>query len=325
MKLAHILFATSLAGCTAAAAAQEITLFEGENFSGRRFAANSSMPNLDPSGFNDRASSVIIRTGTWQLCSDAYYRGNCVTLQPGDYATLGAMGLSNRLSSVREIGWNSGGGGGGGGGMPGGGGSGARAQLFEGEGFAGQSVVMEQTLPNFDQSGFNDRGRSLIVFSGTWQLCSDAHFQGDCRNYGPGRYDSLGGTNGQTSSARPVSGGGGGGGPVPTGGGGGPTAGGNWGGQTRVVLYEQPNFSGRSYVLTVDMLRNFDRTGFNDRASSIRVERGYWVFCTDANFEGDCRTFGPGDYPNLPPGMNNRISSGRKVNNDYPYNQQPRW
>jgi hypothetical protein len=201
MKITHILFATALAGCAVAAAAQEITLFEGENFSGQRFAANGSMPNLDPSGFNDRASSAIIRGGTWQLCSEAYYRGNCVTLQPGNYPTLGAMGLANRLSSLREIGWNTGGGGG----VPGGGGGGygARAQLFEGEGFGGQSVMMEQTLPNFDQSGFNDRARSLIVFSGTWQLCSDAFFQGDCRNYGPGRYDSLGGTNGQTRSARP--------------------------------------------------------------------------------------------------------------------------
>ena len=57
----------------------------------------------------------------------------------------------------------------------------------------------------------------------------------------------------------------------------------------------------------------------------MRVERGYWMFCTDANFEGECRTFGPGDYPSLPGGMGNRISSGRKVNDEYPYNQPPRW
>jgi Beta/Gamma crystallin len=91
------------------------------------------------------------------------------------------------------------------------------------------------------------------------------------------------------------------------------------------VMYEYPNFGGRSFVLTTDVLRNFDPTGFNDRAASMRVERGYWMFCTDANFEGECRTFGPGDYPSLPGGMSNRISSGRKVNDEYPYNQPPRW
>ncbi len=313
MKLTRMLAAVVLIGCAAAVAAQEIVLFEAENYGGRRFSVSGSLPNLDPTGFNDRASSAVVRSGIWQLCSDAYYHGDCVTLQPGNYSTLAAMGLANRLSSLREVGWS----GGGAGGSPvvggGGGGHGARAQLFEGEGFAGESIVIDQTLPNFDQSGFNDRARSLIVMSGTWQLCSDAHFQGDCRTYAPGRYTSLGGTNGQTSSARPVGGGGSG------------SAGGNWGGQTRVVLYEQPGFSGRSFVLTNDMLRSFDDVGFNDRASSLRVERGYWMFCTDANFGGECRTFGPGDYPTLPPGMSSRISSGRKVNNDYPYSQQPRW
>ena len=31
----------------------------------------------------------------------------------------------------------------------------------------------------------------------------------------------------------------------------------------------------------------------------MRVERGYWMFCSDANSCGECRTFGPGDYPSL--------------------------
>ena len=90
-------------------------------------------------------------------------------------------------------------------------------------------------------------------------------------------------------------------------------------------MYEFPNFGGRSFMLNTEILRNLDGTGFNDRASSMRVERGYWMFCTDANFEGECETFGPGDYPNLPGRMTNRISSGRKVNNEYPYSQPPRW
>ena len=44
---------------------------------------------------------------------------------------------------------------------------------------------------------------------------------------------------------------------------------------------------------------NLGNTGFNDRAQSMRVERGYWIFCSDAGFQGDCRTFGPGNYPTL--------------------------
>jgi hypothetical protein len=66
------------------------------------------------------------------------------------------------------------------------------------------------------------------------------------------------------------------------------------------------------------------RTGFNDRASSLRVESGYWIFCSDAEFRGECRTFGPGDYATLP-GLNNVISSGRRISNDYPYSERPDW
>ena len=72
-------------------------------------------------------------------------------------------------------------------------------------------------------------------------------------------------------------------------------------------------------------MRNLDPTGFNDRAESLRVERGYWIFCSDANFEGECLTFGPGDYPNLPGELNRRISSGRMINHRYPYSGPPAW
>jgi len=71
-------------------------------------------------------------------------------------------------------------------------------------------------------------------------------------------------------------------------------------------------------------MRNLDPTGFNDRASSLRVESGYWIFCSDSEFRGDCRTFGPGDYASLP-GMNNVISSGRQISNEYPYGEKPNW
>ena len=82
--------------------------------------------------------------------------------------------------------------------------------------------------------------------------------------------------------------------------------------------------SGRAYSLN-DTMTNFGATGFNDRASSLRVERGYWMFCSDAQFRGTCRTFGPGDYPSLPSGLNNQISSGRRVSEDYPYKGNPTW
>jgi hypothetical protein len=91
------------------------------------------------------------------------------------------------------------------------------------------------------------------------------------------------------------------------------------------MLYSGPNFSGRELAVDRDRVRNLEDIGFNDRARSLRVERGYWMFCSDREFEGECRTFGPGDYPSLPQALSGRISSGRRISDDYPYNQSPNW
>jgi hypothetical protein len=48
-------------------------------------------------------------------------------------------------------------------------------------------------------------------------------------------------------------------------------------------------------------------------------------FCSDADFQGTCRTFGPGDYPNLSRGLDNKVSSGRRISNEYPYKGRPNW
>ena len=91
------------------------------------------------------------------------------------------------------------------------------------------------------------------------------------------------------------------------------------------VLYSNSDFRGDRYVVDGNYLRDLANTGFNDRAQSLRVERGYWIFCSDAEFRGECRTFGPGDYRRLPRALDNRISSGRRISERYPYKGQPNW
>ena len=63
----------------------------------------------------------MVRSGSWQLCSDAEFRGQCITLSPGSYPSLRAMGLNDRVSSARPAFGGSGGNSGGGGGNWGGG------------------------------------------------------------------------------------------------------------------------------------------------------------------------------------------------------------
>ena len=86
------ILAVCLALATATTAAAELTFFEHDNFNGRRFSVNGSVNNLGDTGFNDRASSVVVGSGTWQLCDDAYFRGNCVTLKARAVSVLAVHG-----------------------------------------------------------------------------------------------------------------------------------------------------------------------------------------------------------------------------------------
>jgi hypothetical protein len=215
--LVRTALAAGLVLATSAALAGEITLYERPGFQGRSMTLHSNMADLDRTRFNDRAESIVVRDGVWEVCTDARYGGRCTRLQPGEYPTLDGP-LNDRISSAREV-----------------------AQ------YAPPAAVVAPPPPGTPRGG------------------------------------------------------------------------------ARAVLYEGPNFSGRAFEIDRPVVRNLDRTAFNDRAASLRVYGGYWMFCSDANFEGDCRTFGPGNYAQLPGDLNKRISSGRQIADRYPYQGQPNW
>jgi hypothetical protein len=201
MKRTLLAGALLIAGASVTASAADLTLYGRQDFRGRELRANDTIVNLEHSGFNDRASSAVIRDGVWQLCENARFRGQCVTLGPGEYPSLRAMGLNNRVSSAREV---------------------------------------------RDWSRDNRWGRE-------------------------GRH------------------------------------------RARAVIYSNRDFSGDRFVVNRDYLPNLANNGFNDRAQSLRVEGGTWMFCSDANLQGQCRTFAPGSYAELPGALNNRLSSGRRI------------
>jgi hypothetical protein len=84
-----------------------------------------------------------------------------------------------------------------------------------------------------------------------------------------------------------------------------------------VVLYEFPGFRGRSLAIEGGEVPDLIWQRFADRAGSMRIESGSWMFCTDPNFRGECRTFGPGEYARLSPDLDHRISSARLVCDPY--------
>jgi uncharacterized protein YcfJ len=97
--------AAGLAIATSAAA--QVTFYENEGFQGRTFTTRKSVGDLQSQGFNDRASSVTVAgTNRWEVCEDARFRGRCVVLRPGRYPSLAAMGLNDRVSSLRTVSGN---------------------------------------------------------------------------------------------------------------------------------------------------------------------------------------------------------------------------
>jgi Beta/Gamma crystallin len=60
------------------------------------------MSDLDRTDFNDRAESIIVPEGVWEVCSDARLNGRCARLQPGECRNLQGS-LDRSISSVREV------------------------------------------------------------------------------------------------------------------------------------------------------------------------------------------------------------------------------
>jgi hypothetical protein len=76
-----------------------VVFYDQNNFNGAEFAVNSTVPNFADVGFNDRAQSMIIHQGNWEVCQDANFNGLCQTFGPGNYSSLGPLG--GQISSIR--------------------------------------------------------------------------------------------------------------------------------------------------------------------------------------------------------------------------------
>lgn len=187
----------------AAQASAQVTFYEHDGFQGRSFTTEKQVGNFEHQGFNDRASSVSVTGERWEVCDDSRFQGRCVVLRPGQYPSLAAMGLNDRISSVRPIYRN----------MriddrryapaP----VVAQVTFYEMEGFNGRSFTTETLLDNFQRNGFNDRASSIVVSGpGLWEVCEDARFNGRCVVLRPGQYPSLAamGLNDRVSSVRAV-------------------------------------------------------------------------------------------------------------------------
>jgi uncharacterized protein YcfJ len=81
----------------------QVAFFEGGDYAGRSFDSSRDINNMQRAGFNNRASSAVVRGERWEVCGARNYAGRCVILRQGNYPSLAAMGLNDSISSARVI------------------------------------------------------------------------------------------------------------------------------------------------------------------------------------------------------------------------------
>jgi hypothetical protein len=80
-----------------------------------------------------------------------------------------------------------------------------------------------------------------------------------------------------------------------------------------VTLYTGARFTGRSIFIGGDYA-NLGSTGFNDVASSVRIDGGgLWRLCSDKNYGGRCVTVSSGVVDLRRIGLGDNISSVRRI------------
>jgi hypothetical protein len=181
-------------------------VFADPNFNGQAMTLRGAVPNLVPSGFNDKISSIQIPDGeSWEVCQDVDYGGTCQVVT-GSISDLRGMGWNDRISSLRPVGSN--------------GNYGYRnnGNVYNG-GYNNGSVYNNgsQGLVFFGRTGF--RGASRVVSGGStnvgwaarsiqvrdnrpWQVCD---YNGECATITGDVPDvSQLGLNGRITSVRPL-------------------------------------------------------------------------------------------------------------------------
>ena len=223
-----------LAGAMLAGAAQaaEMTVYKQPNFTGGDLTLRGDTSNLTGAGFQDQVSSIDVRSGRWQVCTQPDYKGDCVVIGPGEYRSLDQV-LNHRIESAREITRY----------------AGNRnfgedrsvyasrheayadnryndryasnreadnsypmrrrywangtVELYEDPGFHGRALRVDEDTDGL-QDSLGNGPSSLVIHEGRWQLCTRNGYEGACRVFDPGRYANLGRFGNQASSLRRI-------------------------------------------------------------------------------------------------------------------------
>jgi hypothetical protein len=178
-------------------AGARVTLYQHTGHIVRAVELTSNSDDLATRNFDDSADAALVSGGIWRLCDGEHGRGNCTEFPPGRYDNLAALDgkvrsayliapVPERVAGVAVV--------------PAG-----RAVLYQFPNFGGPSAVVEYgRAPDLDWAHFRHPASSARIESGSWLVCSEIGYQGECQVLGPGEYPTVTGLGQGIASARQV-------------------------------------------------------------------------------------------------------------------------
>lgn len=103
MKLIRKFAVAAAVAVLAGQAFAQATFYSREEMRGEAVTLDRHSGNFERYDFNDRASSVVIEGGLWEVCEHVRFEGRCVVLRRGAYPSLREIGLNNAISSARPL------------------------------------------------------------------------------------------------------------------------------------------------------------------------------------------------------------------------------
>lgn len=158
-------------------------IYQHADFRGQSLRVTGPIAHLSEYRFNDKASSIRIHGGSWEVCVDPNFRGRCEILTYRE-DELNEFRLNDKISSIRPVadrwgrndrhdrrpGYDRGRRGYGN----------APMILFADPQFRGSALPVNGAIPHLNQLRFNDKVSSIAINSGVWEVCTDPNFRGRC-------------------------------------------------------------------------------------------------------------------------------------------------
>ena len=269
-----------------------LILFSGANYTGDAVNIFDPIHALPEIRFNDRARSVAVLSGAWEICEHSDFTGRCVFLRE-DVPDLRYYDLGGDVSSVRPIYEYT---------------DAEHGLMFvrDERGYIQYADAVRYGNDDYDY-GYGRTTRVEVYHYGYSPAYRTYGYYDPLAGYGPYGFGySRGGYNTYRAYHRER-----------------PPLRGHYGARDAdATLYVDANGRGASLGINRGV-RDLSRFRFNDNVSSLNIKSGKWEVCEHANFQGRCQIIDASTGKLNGYRLNDNISSIRPVGDTRPSTGRP--